>query len=271
LFISNINDSLKDRVFIVLSDGWYSMRALCDQHLIKYIRNKKLKIGDKLAIFSVDLVGPKSGFSPLDVPEDLYIKLSVNSCRKAKWFAKLGIVHLPLTIPLCTIKSSGNVGAINIIVERVYPILVRKKVLLKNLIFSDMNILFKFHEKLLDGSSITRNEKQDEAYCEKQMLSRNKQIESYMNSIEEEAHNRDRNELEQILAKNMKNNENFLRRQVTPILKLRVTGTHASDIQRNFSCSLTIWHNAIDINDSLKEGSSFRILNLSVTVPKYAF
>lgn len=115
---------------------------------------------------------------------------------------------------------------------------------------------------------MTRNEKQEEAYREKQMLNRNKQIESYMNSMDEESYNKNKNELEQILAKNMKNKDEFFERQVTPILKIRIAGTHMSDINKKFNSTLTIWHNAVDINESLREASSFRILNLSATIPK---
>ncbi len=62
----------------------------------------------------------------LKAPPDLYLKLSINATRRAKWFAKLGFVvpQKPLCVSLGSLKPGGYVGAINVIVERVYPISV---------------------------------------------------------------------------------------------------------------------------------------------------
>ena len=52
---------------IELSDGWYSIKALCDTNLTKLFEAGKIICGDKLAIFGCDLNGPTDGFSPLEV------------------------------------------------------------------------------------------------------------------------------------------------------------------------------------------------------------
>lgn len=56
----------------------------------------------------------------------MHLKLSVNSVRKARWFAKLGFSNpqKPLTIALDTIKQNSIVGAIDVVIERIYPISV---------------------------------------------------------------------------------------------------------------------------------------------------
>lgn len=56
----------------------------------------------------------------------MHLKLSVNSIRKAKWFAKLGFSNpqKPLSIRIDTIKPNSPVGAIDVVIERIYPITV---------------------------------------------------------------------------------------------------------------------------------------------------
>jgi hypothetical protein len=56
----------------------------------------------------------------------MHLKLSVNSVRKAKWFAKLGFVNpqRPLSVRLDTLKPNSLVGAIDVIIERIYAISV---------------------------------------------------------------------------------------------------------------------------------------------------
>ena len=114
---------------------------------------KKLKIGDKLAVYSADLYGcPKDGCPPLEAPEDLFLKLSVNSTRKAKWFVKLGFLksQRPMSISLNSIKPNSNIGALKVFVERIYPM--------------------QFFETKPDGSKICRNQKQEEMFIYKTQI-----------------------------------------------------------------------------------------------------
>lgn len=64
----------------------------------------------------------------------MHLKLSINSTRKAKWFAKLGFVRpqRPLFVSLSSIKPNTSVGAIDTIIERIYPVLVTKTNQTKN-------------------------------------------------------------------------------------------------------------------------------------------
>jgi breast cancer 2 susceptibility protein len=111
-----------------LCDGWYPIKAMCDSHLATYITKRKLNIGSKIAIFNAELFGcPKDGCPPLEAPEDMYLKLSINSTRKAKWFARLGFIkpQRPLSVSLNSIYPNSIIGALDVVVERIYPILVR--------------------------------------------------------------------------------------------------------------------------------------------------
>jgi breast cancer 2 susceptibility protein len=67
LFLSN-QICIQNKCFIELSDGWYAIRALCDTYLAEYVSKKRLRIGDKIAIYSCELIGcPKDGCAPLEV------------------------------------------------------------------------------------------------------------------------------------------------------------------------------------------------------------
>jgi hypothetical protein len=46
--------------------------------------------------------------------------------RKAKWHARLGFLtpQRPLCVPLRTIQPGSLIGAIDVIIERIYPIMV---------------------------------------------------------------------------------------------------------------------------------------------------
>lgn len=110
-----------------MSDGWYPIKAQCDSYLSNYIRSNRLRIGQKLAIFSAELVEcPKDGCPPLEAPDELHLKIYVNAVRKAKWYAKLGFTkpQKPLIVSLGSICANSNVGAIDVYIERIYPMMV---------------------------------------------------------------------------------------------------------------------------------------------------
>jgi hypothetical protein len=127
----------------------------------------------------------------------MHLKLSVNSTRKAKWFAKLGFLNpqRALTIKLATIKQNSIVGAIDVIVERIYPL--------------------SYIETCPDGSKIYRNQKQEEFYS----LNLHKKA-----FLDEGDH-----EMKDEILKN-KNNDNKLqtKRNVSEFLKIRVVDSSIS-------------------------------------------
>ena len=56
----------------------------------------------------------------------MHLRLSVNATRRCKWFVKLGYMRAQrvLAIKLNTAKINASIGAIDVYVERIYPILV---------------------------------------------------------------------------------------------------------------------------------------------------
>jgi hypothetical protein len=234
LFVSKLISSQSDQFFVELSDGWYPIKASFDSYLAGYFNKNKIKIGDKLAIFSAELINcPKDGCPPLEAPQELYLKLSVNSTRKAKWFAKLGFLkhQRPLAVRIDTIKPNSNVGAIDVLVERVYPIL--------------------YYEKMPDGNKVYRNEKQEENYNLSKMI-----------ASSENDHDRSDSNKSQQTSKQMP------RRNVNQILKLRLSDYKKKPNTKG-TCIITIWQNATELKEKIQEGQRLSIFNLNSIPLKY--
>ncbi|XP_040043049.2 breast cancer type 2 susceptibility protein isoform X1 [Gasterosteus aculeatus] len=108
-----------------LTDGWYAIRAQLDEPLTAMLRNGRVAVGSKLIVHGAQLVGSQEACSPLEAPEALMLKICANSSRPVRWDAKLGFHKdpRPFLLPLsCLYSSGGQVGCVDMIVLRSYPI-----------------------------------------------------------------------------------------------------------------------------------------------------
>ncbi len=115
---------------IELTDGWYSLPAVVDQPLRHMIRTGKIAVGTKLITYGAELVGDKAPSHPLEAPTTLTLKLSTNSTRRARWYARLGYQRSPRPFPVSlssVLPDGGLVGCTEAIVARVYPMLYMEK------------------------------------------------------------------------------------------------------------------------------------------------
>ncbi|XP_078078352.1 breast cancer type 2 susceptibility protein [Mustelus asterias] len=109
---------------IEVTDGWYGIKALLDLPLTSLLRKRRLVIGQKIIIHGAELTGSQDACAPLEAPESLMLKISANSTRPARWYAKLGFHRdpRPFPLPICTLFSDGGmVGCVDVIVVRIYP------------------------------------------------------------------------------------------------------------------------------------------------------
>ncbi|XP_072248251.1 breast cancer type 2 susceptibility protein [Leuresthes tenuis] len=108
-----------------LTDGWYAIKAQLDEPLAAMLHRGLLAVGVKLIIHGAQLVGSQDACSPLEAPESLMLKICANSCRRARWDAKLGFHRdpRPFLLPVsCLYSNGGSVGCVDIIILRSYPI-----------------------------------------------------------------------------------------------------------------------------------------------------
>ncbi|ETE68379.1 Breast cancer type 2 susceptibility protein-like protein, partial [Ophiophagus hannah] len=122
---STTEDNKKEVAIIEVTDGWYGIRAVLDPPLQSLLSRQKLTVGQKIVVHGAELVGSQDASTPLEAPESLMLKITANSTRRARWYAKLGYYRdpRPFSLPLSSLFSDGgNVGCIDVIVQRIYPI-----------------------------------------------------------------------------------------------------------------------------------------------------
>uniref|UniRef100_F6XH22 Tower domain-containing protein n=1 Tax=Monodelphis domestica TaxID=13616 RepID=F6XH22_MONDO len=166
---NNSVETKKESAVIEVTDGWYAIKALLDSSLLAILQKGKLTTGQKIITHGAELIGSQEACTPLEAPESLMLKLSANSTRPARWYAKLGFFSdpRPFPLPLSSLFSEGgNVGCVDIVVQRVYPT--------------------QWMEKTLSGSYIFRNERAEEKEALKYAECQQKKLEALLTKIQAE-------------------------------------------------------------------------------------
>lgn len=129
-----------------------------------------------------------------------------------------------MCLPLRTLKPNSQIGAINCVIERIYPIL--------------------YVEKFSDGSKVYRNQRQEELAQQKY------QTERYKCTSAGEQQSREP--------------VDFLKRNVSESLKIRVAdATRSGPNDNRTNAVITVWQNAANLKEELTEGQKIIFLNLA--------
>ncbi|XP_043514610.1 breast cancer type 2 susceptibility protein homolog isoform X1 [Frieseomelitta varia] len=267
---------------LILTDGWYSIQASIDEAMMKHVISGKVKEGTKLLMYGSELLNCDQGCPPLEVPNNVYLKLHTNSTRRAKWDTKLGYIvpSGPICVKLKTIYPNGGlIGKIKVTIARVYPML--------------------YHEKTSSGESIFRNTRCEEkaniiyekecrsiieafyAKAEKYFHTGNSKDNVNTDSIDLAAIEWNENceklskeellseqEFKQLMSDCRMKEEQFRQklesrlqeslpppRHVTPLLKIRITEEETNAI-------LSIWSPSEEILGILKEGNCISVCHV---------
>ncbi|XP_037799361.1 breast cancer type 2 susceptibility protein homolog isoform X2 [Penaeus monodon] len=113
-----------------LTDGWYSIDALTDTALSRFVLEEKVKIGTKLLIHGAEMAKHSSPCHPLQASPSVCLRLHANMTRRAKWWSRLGLVPQcgPLPTMIRGIQGDGGlVGRLTVLLARVYPPLYFEK------------------------------------------------------------------------------------------------------------------------------------------------
>ena len=129
------SSSSSSKVNLILTDGWYEIKATLDQLLLRQLRNGKIYPGLKLRIFGATLSGNSNALSPLDEIHGRQkeagpsLCLHYNGTRRAQWDAKLGFQRKNVfSIPIHQVRTAGGqMPRLSAVVQRVYPPLVMCK------------------------------------------------------------------------------------------------------------------------------------------------
>lgn len=95
---------------LVLTDGWYKIRAQVDVALVRAIKKRRIRVGSKLEIVGARLDAQrKDADDVLKSFESSSLIISGNSTHLAPWHAKLGFQQLPSAATLNSLVPDGGV------------------------------------------------------------------------------------------------------------------------------------------------------------------
>nr|XP_056714484.1 breast cancer type 2 susceptibility protein [Euleptes europaea] len=160
-------ETKREVAVIEVTDGWYGIRAILDSALQSLLRGERLCVGQKIIVHGAELVGSQDACTPLEAPESLMLKISANSTRRARWYAKLGYHRdpRPFCLPLSSLLSDGGTaGCVDVIIQRVYPT--------------------QWMEKLSTGSYVFRNERAEEREAARHKDSQQKTMQALLAKIQ---------------------------------------------------------------------------------------
>ncbi|XP_068622160.1 breast cancer type 2 susceptibility protein [Battus philenor] len=157
-----------DNVELLLTDGWYCIRACLDQMLKKLVCNQIIKVGTKIATHGAELLNCEQGIEPWEDTSSVRLKLFGNSTRPARWDARLGYCGAPAILThLSSVRlEGGKVSKLRAFVTRVYPTL--------------------YVEKFDDGSTVTRSERLEHQHQMKHESERQALLERIYEEVEKE-------------------------------------------------------------------------------------
>ncbi|KAM3955411.1 LOW QUALITY PROTEIN: uncharacterized protein ACR2FA_010681 [Aphomia sociella] len=162
------NSDANTKIELLLSDGWYCVKACIDKMLAKYVGSGKIKIGTKLITNGAELLNCPQGIAPWEDTSTVRLKIYGNSTRRARWDARLGyhsngaiLSHLSSVAP-----DGGKVGRIRVLVTRVYPPL--------------------YVEKFVDGSTVTRSDRLEHIHQMKHESDRQALLEKLYEEVQKE-------------------------------------------------------------------------------------
>ncbi|XP_045149945.1 breast cancer type 2 susceptibility protein [Echinops telfairi] len=159
----------RGRAVLELTDGWYALRAQLDPPLSALLKTGRLAVGHKIITHGAELVGAQDACPPLEAPASLLLKISANSTRLARWYTRLGFFQdpRPFSLPLSSLFSDGgNVGCVDVVVQRVYPV--------------------QWVEKTPSGLYVFRDERTEEKEAARHAEARQKRLEALLTRVQAE-------------------------------------------------------------------------------------
>ncbi|XP_038219961.1 breast cancer type 2 susceptibility protein-like [Zerene cesonia] len=167
VYVSRVSN-LTDTIELLLTDGWYCIKASIDKYISKLIYDGKISVGMKLFIHGAELVNCEQGLAPWEDTSSVRLKISGNSTRRARWDARLGYHgNAAMLSRLSTVRpEGGKVSKLRVFVTRVYPTL--------------------YIEKFEDGSTVTRSERLENMHQMKYENDRQLILERIYEEVEKE-------------------------------------------------------------------------------------
>ncbi|XP_063372193.1 breast cancer type 2 susceptibility protein homolog [Cydia amplana] len=299
--VASVNPSSVN-VELLLTDGWYCVRACLDRMLVRMVTTGAIAVGTKMAVCGAELINCEQGVAPWEDTSSVRLKLHGNSTRRARWFTRLGPRTDLIQCPIGAAKADGGkMAATRVVVTRVYPPLYVEKMddgstvtlserleQIRQMKYESerqiiMEKLYEEVEKEMSdqdsqdsegysnencmdsGSQISRNMKKSkdpDEYRSHLTTSQTRLLEDHAARQREKLVERVRGKFQQKLDKHGLNTD----RNVVPLLKLRVAGvTEKAGTVETSKGYLSIWKPSAAVLELVIEGAWIEILNVIPT------
>ncbi|XP_063632562.1 breast cancer type 2 susceptibility protein isoform X2 [Cydia splendana] len=299
--VASVNQTSQN-VELLLTDGWYCVKACLDRMLARMVTTGAIVVGTKMAVCGTELLNCEQGVAPWEDTSSVRLKLHGNSTRRARWLARLGPRTDLIQCPLGAAKADGGkMAATRVAVTRVYPPLYVEKMddgstvtlserleQIRQMKYeSERQIIMEklyeevekemsdqesqdsegySNEKCLDsGSQISRNMKRSkdpDEYRSHLTKSQNRLLEEHDARQREKLIERVREKFHQKLEKHGLKSD----RNVVPLVKARLAGVTEKagkvEISKGY---LSIWKPSAAVLELLTEGAWIEILNVIPT------
>ncbi|CAH2236933.1 jg23382 [Pararge aegeria aegeria] len=273
LFVDGVNvlsvTNEMQNIELLLTDGWYTVKASTDRMIDGLVRDGKIRVGTKLAVHGAELLNCEQGIAPWEDTSSVRLKIAGNSTRRAKWDARLGFHgNGAILTRLSAVKpEGGKISHLRTLVTRVYPPL--------------------YIEKFPDGSTLTRSERLEHIYQMKYETERQIQMEKLYEELERfsdqanltssQAHLlqqhtlRQKDKLVQALQDKfqelVKKRGFDTPRNVVPLMKVRIADVDTGGVTKAMT---TIWKPNETIQEMLTEGAWIDLYNVVPTSVRYS-
>ncbi|KAI3636518.1 hypothetical protein MIR68_005463 [Amoeboaphelidium protococcarum] len=246
LFIYSVAISVdSDQAECLLSDGWYIVSAQLDHVLTRSVKNGKLRSGQKLLVCNAQMINQSEACSPLELTPDSRLRIFANSTRRVAWHTRLGhLLVSPLVIPIRSINSEGGlISCVEAFIIRKYPVI--------------------YTETLPDGSKVSRNQADEELYCQ----TYNAKMQQYFEELRAKSFSYGGHSESELSELRDQIQERFPTRNVRSTMKVRILCSSCFNkdvqiVQQQSHHALVTIYNPEQVAPSIIEGNAYKIYNL---------
>lgn len=275
-------EEARDDGRVILCDGQYSVKATIDAFLQRQIEKGRLRRGVKVIVDSAEFINLDQGYAPLEVPENVVLRIHGNSTRRCRWDTRLGRYHRQpkLKVSLQSLDPLGGVvSGVDLLVVRKYPLLYVSGDRHRN---ERMQSVYK--REMLNKMDRERAAEEEERNTLKELpffssiteIDAIEDLHDILQSkkyghLEEQLSESQRRELEKYRAKLMQDRDEVIRQRMmtenlkshSVLMRVKVTDLHSPSLEK--CAELWIWNPVGDSDLDVVDGAAIYVENVVAT------
>ncbi|OXB81422.1 UNVERIFIED_CONTAM: hypothetical protein H355_001639, partial [Colinus virginianus] len=279
---NNSTESEKAAAIIEVTDGWYGIRALLDPPLKAFLRRRRLTVGQKIIVHGAELIGSPNGCTPLEAPDSLMLKKCF--LFEMLYFSGWKRHHLAHTCFVTAELKKGKLPSMQRVNRRNWKLCLQKskqnlKSMKRKRSFSTERncrrtprshiVTRQQIHNLQDGAELyeaIRNAPDPgymEGYLSEDQL---KALNAHKQLMNDKKQTRIQEEFKKAVESAEQEKHGCSKRDVSTVWKLFVVDYRRQE--KHKGVILSIWRPLLDVCSLLKEGSRYRIYQLSTSPSK---